>query len=94
MSVPKVASPENAERGNFEKGKICMSYAKLRGRIREKFTTIQHFAEAMDLDTSTVSAKLNNKTLWKREEIARACELLGIPVEELHEYFFTPEVAI
>ena len=71
-----------------------MSYAKLRGRIREKFTTIQRFAEAMDLDTSTVSAKLNNKTSWKREEIAKACELLGIPADELHEYFFTPKVAI
>lgn len=66
-----------------------MSYAKLRGIIRERFETIERFADAMDLDVSTVSARLNNKAAWKSNEIAKACELLEIPVEHLHEYFFT-----
>lgn len=69
-----------------------MSYAKLRGKIKEVFGTIQAFADAMMLDTSTISAKLNNKSTWKREDIELACELLNIPIEEVYLYFFTQKV--
>lgn len=66
-----------------------MSYAKLRGKIREVFGTNEAFAEAMEMDTSSLSAKLNNKSPWKREEIEKACRLLGIPIEDVYLYFFT-----
>jgi len=33
--------------------------------------------------------KLNNKAPWKREEIEKACDLLNIPIEEVHLYFFS-----
>ena len=66
-----------------------MSYAKLRGRIKEIFGTNEAFADAMEMDTSSLSAKLNNKSPWKREEIEKACMLLSIPIEEVHLYFFT-----
>jgi hypothetical protein len=66
-----------------------MSYAKLRGRIREVFGTNEAFAEAMEMDSSSLSAKLNNKSPWKREEIEKACILLNIPIEEVYLYFFT-----
>jgi hypothetical protein len=69
-----------------------MSYAKLRGRIKEKFGTNAAFAEAMDIDASSLSAKLNNGSPWKREEIELACELLEVPIEEVHLYFFTQKV--
>lgn len=69
-----------------------MSYSKLKGRIKEVFDTIQAFADAMGKDVSTISAKLNNKSTWKREDIEQACKLLGIPVEDVHLYFFTKEV--
>lgn len=65
-----------------------MSYAKLKGRIREVFGTNKKFADAINIDASSVSAKLNNKTPWKREEIERACRVLEIPIEQVHEYFF------
>ena len=65
-----------------------MSYAKLRGKIREAFGTNKAFAEAMEMDLSTLSAKLNNKTAWKREEIEKACLLLHIDITEVHIYFF------
>lgn len=65
-----------------------MSYSKLRGRIVECFGTNKAFADAMGMDCSSLSFKLNNKTPWKREEIERACELLDIPIEEVHLYFF------
>lgn len=65
-----------------------MSYAKLRGRIREIFGTNQKFSDAIEIDASSISAKLNNKSPWKREEIEKACQLLEIPIEQVHEYFF------
>lgn len=65
-----------------------MSYAKLRGKIREVFGTQEAFAEAMGMSTVTLSQRLNNKVEWKTNEIAMACELLGIPLEEVAAYFF------
>jgi transcriptional regulator with XRE-family HTH domain len=65
-----------------------VSYAKLKGKITEVFGTQGAFAEAMGMDRATLSAKLNNKTPWKDEEIEKACELLHIPIEQVHEYFF------
>ena len=65
-----------------------MSYSKLKGKIKEVFGTNKNFAEAMDFDLSSLSAKLNNKSPWKREEIEKACELLYIPIEDVYLYFF------
>ena len=69
-----------------------MSYAKLRGKIKEVFGANEAFAKALGMDTSTLSLKLNNRSPWKREEIEDACVVLGIPVEEVYLYFFTKKV--
>ena len=69
-----------------------MSYAKLLGKIREHFGTNGAFALEMEMDSSTLSAKLNEKSPWKREEIEKACELLDIPIEEVYLYFFTKKL--
>ena len=69
-----------------------MSYAKLRGRILEFFETNAAFAKDMDINPASLSAKLNNKSPWKREEIEKACELLSIPIDRVHIYFFSLEV--
>lgn len=69
-----------------------MSYAKLRGKIREVFGTQEAFAEAVGMSTVSVSQRLNNKLEWKTSEIVNACMLLGIPLEKAAEYFFTKEV--
>ena len=71
-----------------------MSYGKLKGRITEIFGLREAFAKALGIDPSSLSAKLNNKTSWKREEIEKACELLSIPIEDVHLYFFTQKVGI
>ena len=65
-----------------------MGYSKLRGKIREVYSNNKDFAEAMSMNLSSLSAKLNNKSPWKREEIEKACELLQIPIEEVYLYFF------
>lgn len=65
-----------------------MSYAKLRGRIVEKFGSQKAFAAAMEWREAYLSAKLTGKNGWAYLEAVRACELLEIPFEEMHFYFF------
>lgn len=69
-----------------------MSYAKLRGKIREVFGTQEAFAAAMGMSTVTLSQRLNGISEWKTSEIVKACELLGIPLEQNSLYFFTRQV--
>lgn len=66
-----------------------MNESKLRGRIREKFSTQEAFAEAVGMANTTLSAKLNGKTDWKRQEIEDACKLLDISAADIPLYFFT-----
>lgn len=70
-----------------------MSYNKLRGKIKEVFGPQDSFASALGMNPSTLSAKLTGKTDWNRREVELACQVLGIPMEEMHLYFFSPTVA-
>lgn len=72
-----------------EDGEILLSYAKLRGRICEKFGTQTKFAEAMGMNLVALSRRLNGVIGWTQSEIVLAVKLLDIPVEEIWEYFFT-----
>lgn len=69
-----------------------MDYKKLKLKIKEVFDTQEAFAEVMGLNKSTLNQKLNNSTEWKTSEIAKACELLHIPLSDAHLYFFTRKV--
>lgn len=69
-----------------------MSYAKLRGKIREVFGTQEAFAEAMGMSKSALSMRLNNKIKWTLEEVRKACELLSVDDCEVCAYFFTKKV--
>lgn len=64
------------------------TYGKLREKIKTKYPTLKKFAEAMGIDSSTLSLKLNGAAPWKQTEIEIACQLLNIPVIEIGEYFF------
>ncbi|MGN0989283.1 MAG: DUF739 family protein [Eubacteriales bacterium] len=77
----------------MSRAKIPVSYAKLRGKIREEFGTQSSFAESMGMNDATLSAKLNKRRVWTVSEVEKACELLGIPTAQAYIYFFTPEVA-
>lgn len=69
-----------------------MSYAKLRGKIKEVFGTQKAFADAMNMSTVSLSQRLSGKLDWKTPEISLACKLLGIPIEENVAYFFMKKV--
>lgn len=64
-----------------------MAYAKLRGKIKEVFNTQGAFAEAMGTSVTNINSKLNERCGWSMPEIRKACELLGIPLEEIYIYF-------
>lgn len=66
---------------------MSFKYAKLSGRIKEKFKTQERFAEAMNMSPRSISLKLNNKREWKQNEIDKACELLEIQTSEIGEFF-------
>ncbi|MGI6691050.1 MAG: DUF739 family protein [Christensenellales bacterium] len=67
-------------------------YSKLIGRIIEKFKTQKAFAKAMKLSANTWSNKVSGKIEFKSSEMYRAVKLLGLTVEDIPEYFFTPNV--
>ena len=67
------------------------TYGKLREKIKNVFGTIGAFADALDLDRSTISKKLNSVVPWDQVEIEKSCKLLGIPADNIPEYFFYEE---
>jgi hypothetical protein len=73
-----------------EKGGQLMpfDFSRLRGRIVEKFGTCEAFAARMGRSKGWISTRLNNVVPWGSDEIKEAADLLGIPSEEIHEYFF------
>lgn len=68
-----------------------MEYSDLRGRIRSRYRTQALFAKALGISECSLSQKLNNHTEWTAGEIRKACELLGIAVDDIRLYFFYAE---
>lgn len=71
-----------------------MNYKMLKLKIKEVYDTQPNFADAMEMSYSSLNQRLNNAVEWKTTEIAKACELLHIPLVDAHLYFFTPKVEI
>ena len=63
-------------------------YGKLREKIKSKYKTLGEFAKTVGISQSTLSLKLNGKVGWKQTEIEKVCQLLGISIDEISEYFF------
>lgn len=66
-----------------------IQFAKLRGRITEKFGTESRFAKALGLSLIAVSRKLNGVSGFTRKDILKWCEVLQIPIKDIPLYFFT-----
>lgn len=65
------------------------SYAKLRGKIVEKFGTQDKFAEHLEISRQALSNKMTGKTGLSQEDIENWCEALDISFSEIGAYFFT-----
>ena len=69
--------------------KPMYTYAKLKGRIVEKFGTQDRFAECVGISTTSMSNKLTCKTGLSQNDIIQWCGILEIPVADIGPYFFT-----
>ena len=67
-------------------------YSKLDGLVKEKFGARYKFAEAIGISEKSMSDKFNNKVGWKQSEIIKGCQLMKIPRENIHVYFFNLKV--
>lgn len=64
------------------------TYGKLREKIKLVFGNLDAFAEAMGLNVSTISQKVNGKSPWTMPQIEKACSLLGLVIPDDLDYFF------
>lgn len=65
-----------------------MPYAKLRGKIKERYNTVAAFAEAIHMSRYQIDSRLANKTAFSIEEMLIVARALEITDEELPMYFF------
>ena len=63
-------------------------YAKLHGKIVERFRTIKAFAPIVGISVNSLSSKLWGDFPWKVEEITKCCKALDISLDEMTTYFF------
>lgn len=64
-----------------------LKYPKLRGRIVEKFGTLNNFAKATGKSKVTISKKLNRKVAFSTKDIRTWANLLDISDNELRIFF-------
>jgi len=69
-----------------------MDYKKLKLKIKEVFDTQEAFSKVMGMSKTALNQRLNGSVEWKTSEIAKACDLLLIPLTEAHLYFFKSKV--
>lgn len=66
--------------------------SKLRGRIVEKFGTIDAFSNRTSLTRASISDYLNGKKTLNQKDIDEWMFLLGIEDSEVFDYFFVRKV--
>lgn len=64
------------------------SYAKLRGRIVEKFGTIGAFCDAIGMSRQGFSKKLSGEVPFTTDQIDDYMKILDISPEDVFSYFF------
>ena len=60
----------------------------IRGRLGELKMSITTFASKIGVSKQRAFAILNGERAYTAIEIEKACEILGIPVERIPDYFF------
>lgn len=70
---------------------MAYNYARLKGRIKERYGTQEAFAAAMAMSAAALSARLNSVTSFTQGEIDKACQLLSVPDGDIRSYFFCHE---
>lgn len=71
---------------------MAFDYARLKGRIIEKYGTQSNFVRAFGISENSFSLKMNNKSRFSSDDIIKMTEMLDIEKEEVGKYFFTLKV--
>lgn len=66
---------------------MSFEYKKLRGRIIEKYGSLQRFAEELDISYVAVSKKMNGKTGFSQKDMIIWCEKLDIDINDAPLFF-------
>ena len=70
------------------KGEELVYYYKLREEIRKSGYTQEMLAKELNISTSTLNQKMNNKTSFRISEALKICELLDIDLKRIREFFY------
>ena len=70
-----------------------MEYSKLRGRIVEKFGSQKRFSAKIGLSEQSVTAKLNDRTDFSKEDILLWSKTLDIEQDNIGAYFFEDKLS-
>lgn len=71
-----------------KKGDILVYYYKLREEMRKSGYTQEMLAKELNISTSTLNQKMNNKTSFRISEALKICELLDIDLKRIKEFFY------
>lgn len=71
---------------------MAFETSKLRGKIVEKFGTIDAFSQRTSLTRASISAYLNGQKVLNQKDIEEWRGLLEIQVDEIPDYFFKEKV--
>ena len=66
-----------------------LTYAKLKGRIVEKYGSQREFAKAIGISEVAMSRKMNCETGFSQKDIIRWADALEINTSDYGAYFFT-----
>ena len=68
---------------------MAFDYAKLRGRIIEKFGSQREFSKRLGIPNASLSRKMQGKCLFRQDEMYKMRDLLGIEEGKMEDYFFS-----
>lgn len=68
------------------------NYGSLMWEIDRQFDNRKAFCDKVGISTTTLYRYQTGESTMTADFIARACEVLSIPVDEIGTYFFMPNV--
>lgn len=68
------------------------NYQKLLGRIKELDVTQEELSEMSNICYTNLNKSLNNKRLFRQDEIINICDALQISYHKIPIYFFTSQL--
>ena len=67
---------------------LVFDYKRLRVKVFEELGSNTELAKRMGITKETLSKKMQGHVYFSTIDIIKACDILGIPCEEIGSYFF------